>query len=146
VNRLWQLRGDDAGAAAVILVLLTPVFFSLAGLVVDGGRAITARQRATDIAEQAARAGVDALDVTTLRSTGIDAVDPAGGAAAACRYVYTAAPDAGCTASVTGNTVRVAVTTRTPTILLGLIGVSSFRAAATAAAAPVTGVRTGEVP
>jgi Flp pilus assembly protein TadG len=140
------VRDEDAGAAAVILVLLTPVLFALAGLVVDGGRAITARQRATDVAEQAARAGVDALDVTALRATGVDAVDPAGGVAAACRYVHTAAPDAGCTAQVTADTVRVEVTTRTPTILLGLIGVSSFHAAASATAASVTGVRTGEMP
>jgi Flp pilus assembly protein TadG len=143
---MTRTRRDDAGAAAVILVLLTPVLFALAGLVVDGGRAITARQSATDVAEQAARAGVDALDVTTLRSTGVDAIDPAGGAAAACRYVHAAVPDARCTARVTADTVRVDVTTRTPTILLGLIGISSFHAAASATAAPVTGVRTEEVP
>jgi Flp pilus assembly protein TadG len=40
----------------------------LAGLVVDGGLAITERQRAGDIAEQAARAGADDLDPAALRA------------------------------------------------------------------------------
>lgn len=139
-------RRDDSGAAAVILVLLTPVFFALAGLVLDGGRAIAARQRAADIAEQAARAGVDALDVATLRATGTDRIDADAARAAACRYVTTAAPDAGCTVQVAADAVTVVVTSRTPTVLLGLVGVNSLHAAATATAAPVIGVRTAEGP
>jgi Flp pilus assembly protein TadG len=136
----------DRGAAAVILVLLTPMFFALAGLVLDGGRAITARQRAADLAEQAARAGVDALDVTAFRATGMDVVDPAAGAAAACGFVHASEPADGCTARVSGATVTVVVTNRTPTVLLGLIGINSFHASATATAAPEIGVRTKEGP
>jgi len=136
----------DAGAAAIILVLLTPVLFALAGLVVDGGRALAARQRAADIAEQAARAGVDALDVATLRATGADTIDASAAQAAACRYVTTAAAGAGCTVRVGTDTVTVEVTTHTPTVLLGLIGVNTLHAASTATAAPATGVRTAEGP
>src|SRR5437763_2268587 len=40
----------------------------LAGLVVDGGLALTERQRAGDIAEQAARAGANDLDQAALRN------------------------------------------------------------------------------
>ena len=141
-----RLADNDTGAAAVILVLLTPVLFALAGLILDGGRAIAARQRAADLAEQAARAGVDALDVTALRATGADTIDAASARAAACRYLATAAPGAGCTVVTGTNTVTVEVTTRTPTVLLGLIGVNSLRAASTATAAPTIGVRTGEGP
>ena len=138
--------GDDRGAAAVILVLLTPMLFALAGLVVDGGRAIAARQRAADIAEQAARAGVDALDVTALRATGVDTLEAGAARGAACRYVATAAPDAGCTVRVGADRVTVQVTTRTSTVLLGLVGVNTLHAASTATAAPATGVRTAEGP
>jgi Flp pilus assembly protein TadG len=42
----------------------------LAGLLVDGGLAIHARQRAADIAEQAARAAADDIDVAHLRTSG----------------------------------------------------------------------------
>lgn len=135
---------DDTGAAAVILVLLTPVLLALAGLVLDGGRAIAARQRSADLAEQAARAGVNALDVTTLRSAGLDAVDPTAARIAACRYVVTAEPGAGCRVVATPDRVQVTVTTRTSTVLLGLIGINTFHAAGTASAAPVRGVRTQE--
>ena len=134
----------DAGAVAVILVLLTPVLFALAGLVLDGGRAITARQRAADIAEQAARAGVDALDVATLRATGSDTIDADPAREIACRYVAAAAPGAGCAVRVGLDSVTVEVTTRTPTVLLRLIGVDSLRADSTATAAPATGVRVAE--
>lgn len=137
---------DDTGAAAVILVLLTPVFFALAGLVLDGGRAITARQGAADLAEQAARAGVNALDVSTLRASGVDAVDPDAARVAACRYVAVADRGASCSVSVTGARVQVTVTTRTSTVLLGLIGIDSFHVAGSATAAPVRGVVTKEGP
>lgn len=40
----------------------------LAGLVVDGGLSITERQHAGDVAEQAARAGVNDLDQNALRA------------------------------------------------------------------------------
>lgn len=138
--------GADRGAAAVILVLLTPVLFGLAGLVLDGGRAITARQRAADLAEQAARAGADTLDVGRLRATGVDAVDPAAARAAACGYVAIAEPGDGCTVTVTGNRVRVAVATRTATVLLGLVGIDAFHVAGAASAVPVRGVRTRQGP
>ena len=42
----------------------------LAGLLVDGGLTIHARQRAADIAEQAARAAADTVDKPYLRQTG----------------------------------------------------------------------------
>jgi Flp pilus assembly protein TadG len=42
----------------------------LAGLLVDGGLAIHARQRAYDIAEQAARAGANDINENKLRTTG----------------------------------------------------------------------------
>lgn len=50
-------RGDERerGSVAMYVVLFTPAVFLLAGLLVDGGLAIHARQRAADMAEQAAR-------------------------------------------------------------------------------------------
>ena len=55
---------------SVFTVLFSVVVFLLAGLLVDGGAAINARLRAADIAEQAARAGADQIDVDHLRATG----------------------------------------------------------------------------
>jgi Flp pilus assembly protein TadG len=135
-------RTADRGAAAVILLLLTPVLFAAAGLVWDGGRAITARQGAADLAEQAARAGANVLDVTALRATGADVLDPGPAQLAACAYVATAAPGDPCRASVGSDSVTVTVTTSTPTVLLGLLGIDTFHTTGTATAAPVTGILT----
>ncbi|MEV4461266.1 MULTISPECIES: pilus assembly protein TadG-related protein [unclassified Microbispora] len=55
---------------SVFVVLFSGVVFLLAGLLVDGGAAMNARLKAADIAEQAARAAADQIDVETLRATG----------------------------------------------------------------------------
>ncbi|MFC7645034.1 pilus assembly protein TadG-related protein [Streptosporangium lutulentum] len=55
---------------SIFTVLFSVVVFLLAGLLVDGGAAINARLRAADVAEQAARAAADQVDVEYLRETG----------------------------------------------------------------------------
>lgn len=63
-------RRRERGSMSVFTVLFSVVVFMLAGLLVDGGAAINARLRAADIAEQAARAGADKIDIDHLRETG----------------------------------------------------------------------------
>lgn len=62
-----RLRGDR-GSAALFLAIFAPAMIFLAGLVIDGGAALEVRQRAADIAEQAARAAGNQCDVALLRS------------------------------------------------------------------------------
>ena len=137
---------SEEGAAAVILLLLTPALFGLAGLVLDGGRQLAARQQAADLAEQAARAGADRLDISTLRTTGASEFTDGPARAAACGYVTTADPSATCTATVTAGTggpqVKVRVRTSSPTVLLSLVGVNRLHTDGTATATAVTGIRT----
>lgn len=136
----------DEGAAAVIVLLLAPALFALGGLVLDGGTHLAARQRAAGLAEQAARAGADTLDTSTLRGTGSSRLDATRATHAACRYVRTVEPHATCTATVrdtpTGQQVEVRVRGRTSTVLLGLVGVNTLRTDALGSAQPVTGIRT----
>jgi Flp pilus assembly protein TadG len=136
----------DAGAVSTLILLLAPALFGLAGLVLDGGTHLAARQRAAGLAEQAARAGADALDTDALRSTGTPTLDRDRAVAAACRYVHTMEPDSTCNAVVTsaptGEQVEVRVRSSTPTVLLGLIGINALRVDALGAAQPVTGIRT----
>ncbi|GAA5043550.1 hypothetical protein HNP84_004447 [Thermocatellispora tengchongensis] len=63
-------RHAERGSMSVFAVVFSVVVFLLAGLLVDGGAAINARLRAADIAEQAARAAADQIDVEHLRATG----------------------------------------------------------------------------
>lgn len=65
-----RLRGDR-GSAALFVAVFAPAMIFLAGLVIDGGAAIEARQRASDIAEQAARAAAGQCDVAVLRARGV---------------------------------------------------------------------------
>jgi hypothetical protein len=137
----------------VLLLVLTPALFALGGLVLDGGRQLSARQQAADLAEQAARAGADHLDLTALRGNPAAGTSSDGGPldvpaakTAACRYVTTADPAATCTATVdstsNGQRITVRVRTTSSTVLLGLIGVNHLHTDATGSAVAVTGIRT----
>jgi Flp pilus assembly protein TadG len=142
----FRSRPDgDHGAAAVLLLLLTPALFGLAGLVLDGGTELAARQNAADLAEQAARAGADVLDTSALRATGIGTLDPLAAQAAACRYVTTTDPTVSCTVSITsspeGQQLTVRVRGSHPTVLLGLVGINTLHTDAVGTAQAVTGIR-----
>ena len=74
----------DRGSISVVLVFLVLIALGGAGLIVDGGRAMTARRHASNTAEAAARAAVSAatpvsgFDRTTARSAAVDYATQAG--------------------------------------------------------------------
>ena len=70
-RRHWSRLQDDRdrGSITAYLLIMTVALVLLAGLVLDGGAALTAHGTAADTAQQAARAGADALDDTSLRAT-----------------------------------------------------------------------------
>ncbi|MCW2667916.1 MAG: TadE family protein [Frankiales bacterium] len=145
------VKADDAGMAGVVVLLLTPVLFGLGGLVLDGGTHLAARQRTAGLAEQAARAGADQLDISSLRATGLPTLDEGAAREMACRYARTVEPDVACTAAVaataTGPEVQVRLRAQTATVLLGLIGINLLHTDAIGTAQAVTGIRTpGESP
>ena len=73
MRRLRELRRlrADRGSAALFVAIFAPAMIFMAGLVIDGGAALEAKQRAADIAEQAARAGASQCREDLLRSQGI---------------------------------------------------------------------------
>ncbi|MCI0686315.1 MAG: pilus assembly protein TadG-related protein [Sporichthyaceae bacterium] len=135
-------RRADTGSVAVWLLFITPVLFAFAGLVLDGGRILTARQHAANIAEQAARAGMDALDVAQFRASGgtVDVIDPVAAEQVACGYVAAAAPTASCSIEVTGNQVSVTVSLSTSTAILAAVGADSITTTAVGVARPAVGI------
>jgi Flp pilus assembly protein TadG len=134
----------DAGNASIILVLITPAIFGVAGLVVDGGRALNARQHAANQAEQAARAGADAVDVDAIRTGNGLAIDPLAARSAADRYL--AAAGATGTVSLGPQSVTVTVRASTQTAFFAVIGVKHISVTGTATARPARGVVTEETP
>lgn len=57
---------DDRGSGAGAVIIFALVFLSLAAFVVDGGLSISQRERAADIAEQAARYAAQDIDREAL--------------------------------------------------------------------------------
>lgn len=122
---------DQRGVSALVVVLLTTALFSVAGLVIDGGYALSARREAMTQAQQAARVGADALAVGALRD-GTVRVDPERAAAAARSYLRSV--DADGTVSVNGGEVSVTVTSTSDTVMLSAVGVPSLPVEVTATA------------
>lgn len=133
----------DRGSVSAWLLGTVVALLVLAGLVLDGGSALAARGRAADTAAQAARAGADALDQASLRSStpaGFTA-NPAAARAAADR-VLTAAGVTG-RVEVTGSTVTVTARAAAPAVILTIVGIGEVGGQATATAIPLHGTTTG---
>lgn len=130
----------ERGAISVFVVIVTVALFSIAGLVLDGGRLLAARREVQDIAANAARAGAQELDEAHLRA-GRTLIDPIAGATAVSRYL--AQTPATGTSSVSGDAVTVQV--QMPVrMLLPLTGTSQRTVTATQRARAVRGVTTGD--
>ena len=128
---------DETGGITVFVALMAVALFALAGLVLDGGRAMSAQQAAQDEAEQAARSGAAALSVSALR-TGAVRLDPQ--TAVADAVAYTVAAGHPGTATVVGNGVEVHIQYRVPTDILGMVGIGTLPVSASARAIDVHGV------
>ncbi|SFB94467.1 pilus assembly protein TadG-related protein [Streptomyces aidingensis] len=66
--RAVRAGGRDRGSGAILVVLFAVVVLLLAAFVVDGGLSIASRERAADIAEQAARYAAQDINEDALRS------------------------------------------------------------------------------
>jgi hypothetical protein len=130
-------RADERGQVIALIVVLTLGFIAIAGLVDDGGRALTARTRALDEAQAAARAGAQQIDLVLLRENGVIVLDAGAAARAAETYLSTTG-DSG-TATVTGDIVRVTVRVSMPTQILGAFGVRTLSVSADAVASAEAG-------
>lgn len=123
------------------VVLFTPVVFLLAGLLVDGGLAIHARQRAADMAEQGARAGANQIDEAQLRATGQPVIDPGKAVQAGEELLDSYGDDLTArNCQATGEQVDCNVTLTVKPQILGVIpGFGSFTLRSSASAHPITG-------
>jgi hypothetical protein len=134
-GRLARLR-EDRGSATAWAIGVVIVVALLSGAVLDGGNAMAARVQALDVAQQAARAGANQLDLAALRNEGLVRLNPAAAQAAAEQFLRQSGI-AG-TATATPTQVSVTVTRAQPTLLLDAIGVESISMTATATAVPAT--------
>lgn len=140
-----RIGNGERGSLTVMTAVLALALLAVAGLVVDGTGRLRAGQQAIGAAQQAARAGAEALDAATLRAGG-PVTDNSAAAATTARGYLAAAGYTG-TVNVTGpTTLQVTVTVHQPTVILGLIGIDSYTATGTATADLKHGVVAEENP
>lgn len=121
-------RRGERGQVIAFLVVMTAGFIAIAGLVDDGGRALSGRVRALDEAQAAARAGAQQINLTLLREDGSVELDAPAAVQAADQYLATVG-DAG-VVTVSGNSVHITVTVNVPTQILGAFGVTNLTVSA----------------
>jgi len=139
---------DERGSITPFVVIVSLAILMLAALVLDGGRQLNARGRATAYAQEAARAGSQAVDVSDPRLD-LDSGDALKAASTYCRQAMAAdAQLASCTPGITSVTdqagtfkaVSVTVRIQIKAILLGIIGRSDLWSTGEAVARPVSGI------
>ena len=114
MKALGRLRPGPAaererGSVAVFTVVFAVAVLFLTALIVDGGIAMNARERAADIAEQAARAAAGTIGIAGLRAGGVAAIGPgACGRAASLVSAYSQQDSSGVD-RVTGATMTSCV-------------------------------------
>lgn len=107
---------NERGAVSTFLAVLALALLMAAGLAIDGGRKVNALSEASHLADNAARAGAQAVDLDTLRTTGTLQLQPDEAVVRVDEYL---AP-LGHTADVTvsGDTVTVTISLTINPVLL----------------------------
>ena len=131
--------GEDSGRVTAFTVVITMAVLLFAGLVLDGGLALAAKVRAVGHAQEAARAGAQAIDLTAYRATGTLRLDPDRAAALVRRYLTGSHATGAEAVTVAGDTVTVTISTSQSTRLLGLVGIGSISVTGTGTAHPDRG-------
>jgi hypothetical protein len=132
-------RGER-GAVAPLVAMMLLGLLALAALVIDGGLLFAERRDLQGLADGAARAGAMAIDEDLLRESGAVRLDSAAAQTAAERYLEAAGVEG--TVRIDADTLSVTVDLqeRRPTLMMGLLGVTTVDVAAHAVARPRVGI------
>jgi Flp pilus assembly protein TadG len=130
---------DERGSISLVAVVIATAFFGAAGLVIDGAAGIRAASQASDIAEDAARAG--AIAGETPGTGGLVSLDTLRARDAAADWLTHAGVDpANAEITASADVVTVQVRLRHETTLLRLAGVTELNVEGTGSARPATGI------
>lgn len=129
----------ERGGATIFVLSMSLVLMLCAGLVIDGGTGINTRMRVADDAEQAARAGANAVNVDQLRSGGALVVDPGLAQSNAQQYLSARGYNAGqFDIEIDANSVSILLRDSSETTMLKLIGINQYPVSARATATAAT--------
>ena len=137
-HRLALGRGALSPAVAILAVMI----FTLAGLVIDGGRQLGARSRAIGYAQEAARVGAAAIQLNSSEAK-IDTARAGAAISAFCGQVAANDPSVTSCAptTLTDKEVDIQVAIANKTTFLGLIGKTTLKASGTGQAHPEQGIK-----
>jgi Flp pilus assembly protein TadG len=142
-----EVTQGDRGSLSLFVVFFTIGVLLLAGLLVDLGNAMNAKERAADVAEQAARAAADTLNLQDLRS-GVVSIDRTGLSCARAQQVISAyAAGTGIKATMSGTCQYPAIAKVTVSVNVSttatFAGFPTFTMTATESACAETAVGEG---
>lgn len=125
--------GSESGQATAFLMVMATALLLLAAFVFDAGAALAERNRTLHLAQEAARAGAQQVDLALYRETGQVSLDSAAAAQAAESYLEQAGVQG--QAAVEADVVTV---TAQSTYAFQLLPVADRPASGTASATPTT--------
>ena len=134
-------RHSERGQTIAFVSGATLALLLLVGLVVDGGRILSAREHALDEAQEAARVGAEQLDQTAVHGGAGAVIDAAAATRAVQRYLQ-ATGDSGAT-TVSGSGVTVSVRHSLGMDILSLVGIGTVTVSETGSAHAAQGTVTG---
>lgn len=134
--------GARPGQALVWVAVMLPVFLAIVGLALDGGAVFAARRQTQNIADAAARAGAQQIDIPRYRATGEVILNQPMARYVAQQYIEGLG---GLDATVQSGERQVIVRVRrdVPLSFLKLVGLLSTSIGATAVAEPFYGIDEG---
>jgi Flp pilus assembly protein TadG len=133
-HKLGSRAREERGAVLIAGLLLALSLLMVIGAAVDLGQAFIVRRDLVSLADEAALAGSQALDLEA-RHAGRLALEPEQARAAALTALA-GEPAVRAQASATEQAVAVRVERRFPTVLLRLVGLRTLTVAARASAEP----------
>jgi Flp pilus assembly protein TadG len=134
------------GSISTSVPLLVLTVLVVVGFAFDSGNTITAHRRAVNLAEQAARAGAQRLDIAALRTRSVFRLDHAAAQRAAASYLASTGNHGRVQLGrdTDGDYVQVTVFWSQPAVFASLLGRSRFTGTGTARAHNCHGLTTEE--
>src|SRR4051794_14896822 len=93
VRRLHHRLGGDSGQITPFAIVMIITMMAVGGLVLDAGLALSQKVRALDLAQAAARAGAQKLNLYEYRTSGVAELDPPSATATARAWPASAGVD-----------------------------------------------------
>src|SRR5688572_6928523 len=146
VETVGLLRMAHRGQAIVWTAVMLPLFLAIVGLAADGGLVFSARRELQNVADSAARAGAQQIDVRAYRQSRgrVVMLDEPAARQVAVEHAASQGSARDVRIEVGPGRVQVGLSRDAQTTFLRLVGIDTVRVAAAATAEVRHGIERGE--